>query len=59
MFQLVHDFTHLASKWVFRCATSLDSEPMHFEILQILMKSFETLYKSLHESLFVKKLHDE
>ena len=29
MFQLSHDFTHLASKWPFVCATCPDSEPLH------------------------------
>ena len=42
MFQLAHDFTHFASKWLFVCATFLDSEA-----LQIASKSVEFLHASL------------
>ena len=43
MFQLGHDFTHLACQWIFLCATCLDSEPMNFA-----SKSVEFLHASLY-----------
>ena len=42
MFLLAHDFTHLASKWLFVCSTFLDSEPLY-----IASKSVEFLHASL------------
>ena len=43
MFQLVHDFTHLASQWLFPYATGLYLEPSHFA-----SKSVEILHASLY-----------
>ena len=42
MFQLAHDFTHLASKWLSVCSTCLDSEP-----LDIVSKLVEFWHASL------------
>ena len=42
-FNLPHGFTHLASQWLFLCATCLDSEPLHFA-----SKSVEILHASLY-----------
>ena len=44
MFQLVHDFTsHLASQWLFPCATCLHSVALHFA-----SKSVKILQASLY-----------
>ena len=43
VFQLAHDFTHLASEWLFLCATCLDSEALH-----LASKSVEILHASLY-----------
>ena len=48
---LVHDFTHVASKWVFFCATCLDSEPLHFA-----SKSVEFLHVPLYHRSLKNKL---
>ena len=50
-FQLAHDFTHLASQWLFLCATCLNSEPLHFA-----SKSVEFLHASLYHWSFKNKL---
>ena len=42
MFELAHDFSHLASKWLFLCATCLHPEPFHFA-----SKSAEIFHASL------------
>ena len=51
MFQLAHDFTHLACQWLFLCATCLDSEPLHFA-----SKSVEFLHTSLYHGSLENKL---
>ena len=51
MFQLAHDFTHLAWQWLFLCATYLDSEPFHFA-----SKSVEFLHASLYHGSLENKL---
>ena len=51
MFQLGHDFTHLAFQWLFLCATFLDSEPLHFS-----SKSLEFLHASLYRWSLKDKL---
>ena len=51
MFQLAHDFTHLAWQWLFLCATFLDSEPFHFA-----SKSVEFLHASLYHGSLENKL---
>ena len=51
MFKLVHDFTHLASKWVSLCATCLESERLHFA-----SKSVEIWYASLYHWSLKNKL---
>ena len=38
-----HDFSHLASKWLFLWATCLDPEPFHFAL-----KSAEIFHASLY-----------
>ena len=52
MFQLAHDFTYLASLWLFLCATFLDSEPLHFA-----SKSVEFLHASLYHLSLKNKLN--
>ena len=42
MFHLAYDFAHLACKWLFLCATYIDSEPLHFAL-----KSVEIFHTSL------------
>ena len=41
MFQLTHDFTHLAFQWLFLCAICLDSEHLHFasKLVQVFQAS--------------------
>ena len=51
MFQLAHDFTHLACQWLFLCATCLDSEPFHFA-----SKSVAFLHASLYHGSLENKL---
>ena len=51
MFQLGHDFTHLASQWLFLCVTLLDSEPLH-----LTSKSVEFLHASLYHWSLKNKL---
>ena len=51
MFQLAHDFTHLALQWLFLYATCLDSEPFHFA-----SKSVEFLHASLYHGSLENKL---
>ena len=51
MFQLAHDFTPLASQWVFVCAVCLDSEPLHFA-----SKSLEIFHASLYHLSLKNKL---
>ena len=51
MVKLVHDFTHLASKWVFLCAICLESEPLHFT-----SKSVEIWHASLYHWSLKNKL---
>ena len=47
MFHLAYDFAHLACKWLYLCATYIDSEPLHF-----VSKSVEIFHASLfHWSL--------
>ena len=46
-----HDFIHLSSKWLFLCATCLDSAPLHFA-----WESFEILPPSLHHWSLKNKL---
>ena len=47
MFHLAYDFAPLACKWLFLCATYIDSEPLHFP-----WKSVEIFHASLcHWSL--------
>ena len=50
MFQLGHDFTHLASQWLFLCVTCLDSEPLHFASKRV---------EFLHASLYYWSLENE
>ena len=49
--QLAHDFTHLASQWLFLCATFLDSERLHFA-----SKSVEFYHASLYQWSLKNKL---
>ena len=51
MFQLTHDFTHLAFQWLFLCAICLDSEPLHFA-----SKSVEFSHASLYRWSLKDKL---
>ena len=51
VFQLAHDFTHLASQWLFLCVTCLNSEPLHFAL-----KSVEFLHASLYHWSLKNKL---
>ena len=51
MFQLAHDFTSLASQWVFVCAACLDSQPLHFA-----SKSLEIFHASLYHWFLKNKL---
>ena len=51
MFQLTHDFTHLALQCLFLCAICLDSEPLHFAL-----KSVEFWHASLYRWSLKDKL---
>ena len=50
MYQLAHDFTHLASQLLFLYGTCVDSEPLHFA------KLVEILHTSLYHWSFENKL---
>ena len=51
MFQLGHDFTHLAYQWLFVCASSLYSEPLQFA-----SKSVEIFHAPLYRWSLKNKL---
>ena len=51
MFQLGRDFTHLTYQWLFVCASSLYSEPLHFA-----SKSVEIFHASLYRWSLKNKL---
>ena len=51
MFHLAYDFAHLACKWLFVCATYIDSEPLDFA-----SKSVEIFHASCATGLFRNKL---
>ena len=51
MFQLAHDFRHLASKWLSSCTSCLDPEPFHFA-----SKSAEIFHASLYRWSLKNKL---
>ena len=51
MFQLGHDFTHLAYQWLLLCARCLYSKPLHFA-----SKSVEIFHASLYRWSLKNKL---